>query len=128
MKIFGMTKGVEVKSNVRNNRMFNDIQLTLMKMQDDETDKFTEREALEAEQGYLDKIENFFIKILKLNEKQITKLEDLSIEELSFAFGEFMLRLNGAKEADIQDYYKSIKDDKEEAEKNPKAEENTSTK
>ncbi|MEY2346226.1 phage tail tube assembly chaperone [Pediococcus pentosaceus] len=128
IKELGMKKPVKVAQSVANTKLFNSIQLTLLKLQDDHSDDMTEIEQLEHETELLNEIEHFFKEFLKLSDKQIEKAEEeLDPQELSFAIGEATARFQGATDKDVEQLRESLKEEQEQLE-DPLAKENASDK
>ncbi|WP_353990087.1 phage tail tube assembly chaperone [Pediococcus argentinicus] len=106
IKDLGMTKAVEVKNSIKNKKKMGIVQLALLKEQDDTTDINTPLEEVQQGMNLIQEIEDFLIDVLKLDKKQVEKMEDLEEEQLGMIVGEVIIRIQGASEKDIEDYYK----------------------
>lgn len=124
----GMKKAVEVKGTIKNQKLIDKVQLTMLKLQDDHSDDMTMTEQIQNELDLLNQIEEFFKNVLKLTDKNIEKIEEnLTSEELGNLVGEVVLRIGGASDDDIAKYYASTKEVQDDV-KDPLEEKNDSDK
>lgn len=108
----------EVKSSQKNMRLTYKFQLLMAKAQ---TFKDMDLEdSIKASLDMLDQVNDYLITVLKLNDKQVELLDDLTVEETTQIANKVALRMMGLSEEEVEDALAPKEDEEENTDTDPK--------
>lgn len=117
-KLLNITKPVEVKSSQKNMRLTYKFQLLMAKAQT--FNDMDLEDSIKASLDMLDQVNDYLIAVLKLDDKQIELLDDLTVEETTQIANKVALRMMGLSEEEVEDALAPKEDEEENADTDPK--------